>query len=109
MRKRKVKVYQFGDEFFIRMKGSQIAKFKELSGMIKTNESAVVDAYAYVLCNCLTDSQGVRVFSDDEMDDVKDEDFSDLIDFGNAVLSKMDLGGEAKNLQAVQSEDSSSD
>lgn len=98
MSKRKPKIYPFnGDEFFRNLLGSEIPEFLSLQQGVTEDNSKIVEVYAFIMCKCLCDSEGIRIFEDEEIELCRNEDFGDLKRLAEKVLDNMDLGEEVKN------------
>ncbi len=98
MSKRKAKTFPFGEgEHFRNLRGSEISEFLELQETLQQDKGALVDVYAYIMCKCLCEEDGKRVFDDSEMDECKEQDFSDLKALAEAVMENIGLVEEIKN------------
>lgn len=99
MSKRQAKTFPFGDngECFRNLKGSEIAEFLELQEKLQSDDKALVDVYAYIMCKCLCNSEGERVFTDAEMDECREQDFGELKTLAETVMDNIGLVDEIKN------------
>lgn len=105
--KKVIKVTVAGEECYIRpMNGGKIAaRVIELMRNIASEPHTYLEMGALLVCVCLCDSEGKRLYGNDQVDEIREEASSDFLkEFIELALDISGLGEEpgAKNSETVQ-------